>query len=161
MKTQIKSILTIFIAAVLFTSCSDDDDAVIDTEKPQIAIIEPHDEDEFAPGSELHFEATFTDNVELASYKIEIHDDLDGHTHAINKSSHDLNPWSWEDTFTIPAGRTSFDAVHHIDIPAEIDGNPISEGVYHVGVFVTDASGNQQEHFIQIHIEANAEEHTH
>ncbi len=160
MKTQIKSILPFFLAAVLFTSCSDDD-TVVDTEKPQISVAEPHNLDEFTPGSELHIEATFTDNVELSSYKIEIHEDFDDHTHAINKTSHDINPWSLDETFTIPAGKTLYDAVHHFDIPTEINGNPISEGVYHLGIFVTDASGNQQEQFIEIHIETNTEEHTH
>jgi hypothetical protein len=160
MKTYLKSIIPFFIVAVLFTSCSDDD-TVIDTEKPQIAVVEPHNEDEFAPGSELHIEASFTDNAELASYKIEIHEDFDGHTHAFYKSSQDLNPWSWEETFNIPSGRMSFDAVHHIDIPTEIDNMPVSEGAYHVGIFVTDTSGNQQEFFLEIHIEGDAEGHTH
>ncbi len=160
MKTLLRTFLPLFLAVLVFTSCSDDD-TVIDTEKPVIAVHEPHAEDGFAPGSELHIEATFTDNVELASYKIEIHDDLDEHTHAITKSSHDLNPWSWEKDFTIPAGNTSFEAVHHIDIPTEFNEKPISEGAYHVGIYVTDTSGNQQEYFVEIHIETATEEHTH
>lgn len=160
MKITFNIFTLLFAVTVLFTSCSDDD-TVIDTQKPAITIVEPHAEDAFAPGTELHFEAVFTDNVELSSYKIEIHDDFDEHTHATNKSSQDLNPWSYEETFTIPAGRTSFEAVQHIDIPAEKNGMPISEGVYHVGIFVTDKAGNQQEAFLEIHIEQITEEHTH
>ncbi len=159
MKIQLKHILPIFITAVLFTSCSDDD--VIDTENPEITLLEPHNEDAFAPGSELLIDATFTDNVELAAYKIEIHEDFDDHTHAINKTSHDLNPWSYEETFTIGSGQTSHHAVHPITIPTEPNGMPVSEGAYHVGIFATDSSGNQTEIFVKIHIEAQAEEHVH
>jgi hypothetical protein len=38
---------------------------------------------------------------------------------------------------------------------------PVSEGAYHVGIFVTDTSGNQQEFFLEIHIEGDEEGHTH
>lgn len=160
MNTFFKSIIPFFIVSVLFTSCSDDD-TVIDTEKPQISITEPHAEDAFAPGSEMDIMAVFTDNVELSSYKIEIHDDFDGHTHAVNKTQ-EVNPWSYEETFTIPSGQTSYEAHQHIDIPAELNGNPITEGYYHLGIFVTDAAGNQSEAFLQIHIEADADhDHDH
>lgn len=160
MKTRFKTFIPLFIASILFISCSDDD-TVIDTENPEITVIEPHPEDAIAPGSELHIEAILADNVGLSSYKIEIHDDLDEHTHAIYKTSHDLNPWSWEETFTIPGGLTSFEADHTITVPTEINETPISEGTYHIGIYVTDTSGNQQEIFVEIHIEANAEEHAH
>ncbi|WP_051205286.1 DUF4625 domain-containing protein [Salinimicrobium xinjiangense] len=158
MKTKLKFFTFVIAATLVFTSCSDDD-TVVDTQKPTITIVEPHTEEEFVPGSVLLFEAVFTDNVELASYKIEIHEDFDEHTHAFNKSSQDLNPFAYEQTFTIPAGRTSFEATQEIAIPAELNGQPISEGAYHLGVFVTDKSGNQQEAFLEIHIEADAEEH--
>lgn len=165
MKFKLNSILTLFVAALFLTACSSDDDATPDTDKPAITIIEPHNEDEFAPGGEIHFEALFTDNVELRSYKIEIHDDFDGHDHATTKSSqetNEMNPWSFDETFTIPAGETSFNAEQHIDIPSVINGNPISEGRYHFGVFLTDAAGNQTEAFVEIYIaEHSGEEHTH
>lgn len=159
MKTRLRLILPILLAAVIFTSCSNDDDAV-DTQKPVISIIEPHDEEELAPGGEVHFEAIFTDNRELASYKIEIHDDFDEHTHSLNKSSHQDNPWVWSKVFEIPAGLTSYEAVQHIDIPTEINGQPISEGVYHFGVFLTDRAGNEEQAFLEIHIE-EGQDHDH
>lgn len=162
MKIKLNSILTLIVAAVFLTSCSSDDDAP-DTQKPTISIIEPHNDEELAPGSELHFEAVFTDNVGLASYKIEIHDDFDDHTHSVLKSSHDLNPWNFEQVFQIPAGQTRFEAVQHIDIPTMINGQPLSEGVYHLGVYVTDTSGNEEQAFLTIHIEDEheGEDHDH
>ncbi|WP_168191346.1 MULTISPECIES: DUF4625 domain-containing protein [Antarcticibacterium] len=163
MKIKLNSILTLLVAALIFTSCSSDDDATPDTQKPTIAIIEPHNDDEIAPGGEIHFEALFSDNVELASYKIEIHDDFDDHTHAQLKSSHDLNPWSFEQVFQIPAGQRSFEAEQHIDVPTTFNGEPISEGIYHLGVYVTDTSGNEEQAFLSIHIEGDHgdEDHDH
>lgn len=162
MKTRLRLFLPVFIAAVLFTSCSEDDDAVIDTEAPEITINEPHDGDAIAPGSEMHFEATFSDNVELRSYKIEIHSDFDEHTHAMYKSSHDVNPWSYEETFIIPAGRTTYDSDRHIDIPLEFNEAPISEGRYHLGVYVTDVAGNEAQAFLEFEIgDDHDEDHAH
>lgn len=161
MKIKLNSILTLIVAAVFLTSCSSDDDATPDTEKPSIVIMEPHDDEEIAPGGEIHFEALFTDNVELASYKIEIHDDFDDHTHAQLKSSHDLNPWSYEEVFQIPAGQKSFTAEQHIDVPTTFNGQPISEGVYHLGVYVTDTAGNEEQAFLSIHIEGEHVEEDH
>lgn len=158
MKIKLNSILVLFVAAVFLTSCSSDDDAAPDTQKPTISIVEPHNDEEIAPGGELHFEAVFTDNVELESYKIEIHDDFDDHTHAQLKSSHDLNPWSYEEVFQIPEGQTNFEAIQHIDIPSMFNGEAISEGIYHLGVYVTDTSGNEEQAFVSIHIEHDEDE---
>lgn len=163
MKIKLNSILTLIVAAVFLTSCSSDNDAAPDTQKPTISIKEPHNDEEIAPGGEMHFEAVFTDNVELASYKIEIHDDFDDHTHAQLKSSHDLNPWNFEQVFQIPAGQKRFEAIHHIDIPTLVNGQAISEGTYHVGIYLTDTSGNEETAFLTIHIEEDHgdEDHDH
>lgn len=160
MKTRLKLILPVFVSALFFTACNNDDD-VVDTQKPVIAISEPHDDEDIAPGGELHFEALFTDNVELASYKIEIHEAFDDHSHGYNKSSHQSNPWSYSQVFQIPAGLTRHEAVQHIDVPLMINGNPISEGVYHFGVYVTDRAGNEEQAFLDIHIEAGDHDHDH
>lgn len=148
------------IAVMLLAACSSDDDATTDTEKPVITIEEPHDEEEVAPGGEIHFDALFTDNQELASYKIEIHNAFDGHTHSVLKQeSPEDNPWSFSQSYTIPPGEKSFEGHHHIEVPAEINGAPVSEGHYHFGVYVIDAAGNEAQAFLEIHIETGAEDH--
>lgn len=163
MKTKLVYLFSI-TTSLFLASCSNDDDAVVDTQAPVIAVAEPHDEDVIAPGGEIHFEAMFTDNVELASYKIEIHNVFDDHTHsAVKQTDAQDNPWSYSEVFTIPAGQTSFEATNHIEIPTEINGQPVSEGAYHFGVYVTDAAGNEEQAFLELHIEGNAEgeEHVH
>ncbi|WP_372917153.1 DUF4625 domain-containing protein [Salegentibacter sp.] len=157
MKTRLIYLFSI-TASLLFTSCSDDDN-VVDTEAPEISIMEPHDEEEIAPGGEIHFEALFTDDVELASYKVEIHNAFDDHTHASTKNEeHNDNPWSYSEVFTIEPGNTNFEALQHIPVPSEIKGEHISEGPYHFGVFVTDAAGNESQAFFEIHIEEEHDE---
>lgn len=159
MKTRI-IYLPSLIVSLFVASCSEDDDATIDTEAPEITIVEPHNEEEVAPGGEIHFDAIFTDNVELASYKVEVHNAFDDHTHSVVKQEeHQDNPWSYNEVFTIPAGQTSFEAHHHISVPAEINGEPVSEGHYHFGVYVTDAAGNESQAFLELHLEAGDEDH--
>lgn len=161
MKTRLVYLFSI-TATLLFASCSEDDDSVIDTEAPEVMISEPVDEEEIAPGGEIHFDALFTDNVELASYKVEIHNAFDGHTHAKAKQEEDKdNPWSYNEVFEIEPGKTSFEAHHHIAVPAEINGEHISEGHYHFGVFVTDAAGNESQAFLELHIEGEHDDHDH
>ncbi|WP_081912609.1 DUF4625 domain-containing protein [Salegentibacter sp. Hel_I_6] len=161
MKTRLVYLFSI-TATLLFASCSDDDNNMLDTEAPEISIMEPHDEEEVAPGGEIHFDAIFTDNVELASYKIEVHNDFDGHTHASSKQAEsENNPWSYDEVFEIEPGNTSFEAHHHIPVPAEINGAAISEGHYHFGVFVTDAAGNESQAFLELHIEGDHDDHDH
>ena len=161
MKTRLIYLFSI-TASLIFASCSDDDDSVIDTEAPEISIIEPHNEEEIAPGGEIHFEALFTDNIELASYKVEIHNAFDDHTHsAVKQEEHQDNPWSYSEVFNIEAGQTSFETVHHIAVPEEFKGEHISEGHYHFGVFVTDAAGNESQAFLELHIEGDHDDHDH
>jgi hypothetical protein len=153
MKTRLIYLFSI-TATLLFASCSKDDDSVVDTQSPEITIMEPHEDEEIAPGGELHFEAVFTDNVELGSYKIDIHSNFDGHDHASLKQS-ESSPWSYSEVLQIEPGQTSFEAIHHIDVPETIGGVAISEGVYDVGVFVTDAAGNESQAFLEVHIEGD------
>lgn len=150
------------LSLVLFTtSCSKDDDA-IDTQAPEITIHEPHDGETIAPGGEIHFDALFTDDAELASYKVEIHSSFDGHTHSVTKQeSGQENPWSYSEVFEMEPGQKSFTAHHHLEVPAEINGAPISEGHYHFGVYVTDAAGNEAQAFLELHIEEGHEDHDH
>jgi hypothetical protein len=78
MKTKY-SILLLLAAVTAFSGCESDD---IDTRKPQIVLSEPAEEEAYAPGSAIHFVVTLSDNVALASYKVNIHGAFDGHTHS-------------------------------------------------------------------------------
>lgn len=161
MKTRLIYLFSLSTALFL-TSCSSDDDNVVDTQAPVIQINEPHDEEGISPGGEIHFDALFTDNVELASYKIEVHNAFDDHTHSVVKQEdHQDNPWSYSEVFTIEPGKTSYIAHLHIPVPELINDEPVSEGHYHFGVYVTDAAGNESQAFLELHIEEGHEGHEH
>jgi len=154
MKKYIIASLAI-VSVVTFQSCSSDDDAGIDTEKPVIVLNEPTDHEAFLPGTEIHFDTDFSDNVELNAYKIEIHSAADGHQH---KGTIVESDWFYSESNQIEAGLRNTNVHKQIEIPMEIDGLPIEEGHYHLGIFLTDKAGNEQQHFIEIVI---GEDHEH
>ncbi|SMC41821.1 DUF4625 domain-containing protein [Moheibacter sediminis] len=155
MKKYIIASLAI-VSAITFQSCSsDDDNGSVDTEKPVIVLNEPTDHEAFLPGSEIHLDADFSDNVELGSYKIEIHSAADGHEH---KGANAVGEWFYSETNQIEAGLRNTHIHKHIAVPTTVDGLPIVEGHYHLGIFLTDKAGNEQQHFIEIVV---GEDHDH
>ncbi len=69
----------ILLGAATFVSCEKEE---VDNEKPVIRLIAPEEDEAIRPGSDIHFEVEFSDNVGLASYKVNIHGAFDGHTHS-------------------------------------------------------------------------------
>lgn len=142
---QIKQILWATAIIAIAAACDND----VDDVKPTISIVSPTDEQGFVPGDTIWFEATFTDDVELKSYKIEIHDDFDGHDH---KSSV-LGAWHYDGSWDFEKAQKTVNLKHgHIVIPTEVDGQPIAEGDYHFGVYCADAAGNETQVFILVEI---------
>ncbi|MCW3806311.1 DUF4625 domain-containing protein [Plebeiibacterium marinum] len=148
------------LALLSFVSCSDEDD--IDTTKPAISIISPADEDGFEPGDEISFSCMFSDDTELASYKIEIHSNFDGHDHehtAVMKQAFEEegHEWSYSKTYTFETGQTVVNVEDlKIQIPATITHEgveeEVAEGDYHFGVHVADVAGNETSVFVAIEI---------
>lgn len=156
---NLKSISAVLFASLVILSC-EKDEAVVDTIKPTVTISEPHNEDKFAPGAEIHFEALFADNVALASYKVDIHFNADGHSHrpaSANEDTHE--PWDFEHTGTLSGA--SQQVMEHFDIPTQVNGKPIEEGEYHLVVYSIDAAGNQSVVSRAIDITVDAEGHEH
>lgn len=137
------------VLVFIFVSCSSDDDNVLDTVAPGITIVEPHDHEEFEPGETIHVEINFTDNVQLASYKIDIHYAGDGHTHGVVPFDSNVE-WTYIEEGDLTG--TAFTLHAHIDIPTTINGSPIKEGDYHFGVFALDAAGNETVVWIEIEV---------
>lgn len=128
----IASILVGLIAAV---SCKKDEK---DTTPPQIMLVEPEDHDVFKIDSlgsvEIHFNATFTDNEELGSYKIDIHS-AEGHSHKSMRLT-----TAFDTLITGTLSGKQYIVHQHIHIPHF----PVADtGHYHVLVFCLDKAGNQ------------------
>lgn len=142
---QIKQILWAATLIATVAACNND----VDDVKPTINIVTPTDEQGFEPGDTIWFEATFADDVELKSYKIEIHDDFDGHDH---KSSV-VGAWHYDGSWDFEKAQKTANVKHgQIVIPIEVDGQPIAEGDYHFGVYCADAAGNETQVFLLVEI---------
>ncbi|MBW2961611.1 DUF4625 domain-containing protein [Mesonia aestuariivivens] len=129
-------------------SCSSDDDSSngLDNLPPVISINEPTQDEAVAVGGEVHLDVDLEDDVELASYKIDVHNDFDGHTHTSRPSSiQQTLPWALSQTEELEAGQTAHHIHKHLEVPANA-----AEGAYHVGIIALDQAGNQSEAYVKI-----------
>ena len=130
-----------FLVIQLFAMSCDDLD-VIDTSAPSIEVIEPAMGSSLTAGTFAHFEARFMDDIELATYNIEIHENFGSHSHGrIARIYEDpsLNKWSYKQNFLIPEGLTLFQAVLEDEILVPED---VLAGPYHFIVQAIDMAGN-------------------
>ena len=131
----------ILIFGLLFLSGCDDLQ-LIDVKGPTIEVKVPEWGAYLIAGTFAPFEATFTDDFELATYNIEIHENFSGHGHgrvAYILEDPALLKWSFKQSFTIPAGLNIFQAILEEDI--EVPSNAIA-GPYHFIVQAIDNAGN-------------------
>ncbi len=137
------------ILSVILLSCSSDDDDK-DMDKPAIDMTEtnafPTNCAILYRGESFLFRATFTDNIELGNYNIEVHNNFDHHSHSTENEECELDskkqpvkPWVYNKDYSIPAGQRNFTANDVIEIPSDID-----TGDYHFMIRLTDKAGWQQ-----------------
>src|SRR5690606_36231356 len=145
-----KKYLVLFVALFSLVSCDSSDD--LDTTKPEISIITPTDHQEVLPGQTLQFLANVSDNENLASYKIEVHNSDDGHQYGSLIQSYSKEAFSTDIVGSL-TGKSPVIS-HDIQISSEA-----LHGHYHVRIFVFDAAGNPDENFVAIYI--GDEDHDH
>ncbi len=119
----------LLIALVFLASCGGGD-----KEKPEVIVISPGDSSVFSAGGNLPFEALITDNEALSQFKIDIHDNFDGHVH--DKSTGVI--WSK----IIIENISGIEASPTLSIPIPANAGA---GWYHLLVTAVDASGNQSD----------------
>ena len=159
MKSNISFLSGILMAAMAagttlsLAACSSDDDdptTANDQEKPQIVdgtLPNPIDCQQYHKGDTIAFRYTFTEDVELGNYNIEIHNNFDSHTHSttsagdcpLDPKKSPVFPWVYNQDYTIPAGLKTYDAKVNIPIPKDID-----PGDYHFMIRLTDKASWQQ-----------------
>lgn len=139
------------LATVFVASCSSDneDDPAKDIEKPNITdgeLPSPLDCEVYHKGGIIAFRYTFTDNLELGNFNIEIHNNFDHHSHStsagdcpLDSKKEPVNPWAYNQDYSIESGQTLYHASVDIEIPEDID-----TGDYHFMVRLTDKTGWQQ-----------------
>ena len=153
-----KIYLLLTLLCALCACSSSDDEETKDMTYPVInttdIVAVPTDCQVFKRGDVIPFNFLFTDNMELGAYNIEIHNNVDHHTHGTSSvecpmeaKKDPVKPWVYNQDFTIPAGQRTYTARHDIAIPADID-----PGDYHFMVRLTDHAGWQQLHALAIKI---------
>ena len=161
MKRNILYFIYIFFITALtgLASCSSDDDnpTANDQEKPKIEdgkLPNPIDCQQYKRGETIAFRYTFTDNVELGNFNIEIHNNFDHHTHStsagdcpLDAKKSPVSPWVYNQDQPIPTGLKSYEAKVDIAIPTDID-----PGDYHFMIRVTAKAGWQQLKAVSIKI---------
>ena len=161
MKTKLIIIATLIMTA--FASCNKDDNDSIDTEKPQInASIDgasPANAATFYFGESIPVKLLLTDNAELGSFSVNIHNNFDHHSHSTEEEGEehhdheegeehhhhdgeDGDAFQFTQDYTIPAGSTQFLIDTKITLPVKSDdGDEYEGGDYHFMITVTDKAG--------------------
>jgi hypothetical protein len=139
--------LALLMASFSITSCKEE---VKDVIKPTINLHEPADNDTLYVGHEVHLDVELSDDVKLKSYKIDIHSNFDGHTHASVKSVESSKAWVFSKVWDLTGLRNTDIHHHEIIVPDSIDGSPIAKGKYHFSIQVLDEAGNESKKFLDV-----------
>ena len=130
-------------------SCENED---IDKEKPSIDLTIqdafPLNCDTLYFGEAFILKVRFTDNAELGSFSIEIHNNFDHHSHSTEVTECDLdpikspvNPFTTIDDFDIPAGVKEYITDLSITLPSGNEDGLYDDGEYHFFISLTDKEG--------------------
>ena len=137
---------------LVLNSCGTDED--IDTTKPTIDLsiqdAFPINCDTIYYDEVFRFSALLSDNVELGSYNISIHDNFDHHSHTTESEIVEcildpikvpVNSLVYIQDFSIPAGSASYQTGDAIMLASANDDGDFDAGDYHFFISVTDAQG--------------------
>lgn len=143
-----EKVISALAIVFLLLSCSRDSET-IDTEYPVIDFTWtdafPVQCSTIERGETFVFKASFSDNVALGSYSLDVHHNFDHHTHSTEVNDCDMepvktpeNPFLYIKTFDIPGNPTTYEASTEIEVPADVD-----PGDYHFMIRVVDREGWQ------------------
>lgn len=139
--------LSLIVLSALFLFCWSACEQA-DTVPPTIVVASPEEDAAIKAGEELCVKVTFTDNKALSAYKINIHPNFNGHSHAPMRSlaSSTLateQTVDFEVTLTSASQNdplTGTNCFRDIDIDIPDNATP---GNYHLLIYCTDAAGNE------------------
>lgn len=142
---NLKSLSLIALFLFCMTACEQ-----ADTVPPTIVVASPEDDASIEAGEELCVQVSFTDNKALSAYKINIHPNFNGHSHApmrqenpARAASEEGETVDFEITLTSASQNdplTGTNCFRDIDIDIPDNATP---GNYHLLIYCTDAAGNE------------------
>jgi len=139
----------IFISGLTFSGCAPED---LDEIKPEIILDDaaafPVNCDTLYFGETFTWTATFSDNVELGAFSLEIHDNFDHHAHSTEVEACEFDPdkvaendYYMVKEFDIPAGLTTYQVSEEIVLPESNADGMLESGDYHFFIRLTDREG--------------------
>ena len=142
--------LFLLLLCALCACSSSSDDRSKDMTMPEISgkgiIPTPENCQAFGLGDTIRFHYIFTDDRELGSFNIEIHNNFDHHTHStsavecvMEPAKQPVRPWVYNKDQRIPKGQRFHEALFDIVVPKDVD-----PGDYHFMSRLTDQAGWQQ-----------------
>ena len=154
-KLNLLVVFTGIAVIALLNSCSNE---IIDEEKPTISINYsdgfPSACENLNRGQSYAIKAKVTDNLELASYSVEIHHNFDHHTHddqlvdcTLDPVKSAVNPLVFSKSGVINGQLTEYEINQAITISETVD-----TGDYHLALSVTDITGWQARTSVDIKI---------
>lgn len=142
---NLKSLSLIALFLFCMTACEQ-----ADTVPPTIVVASLEEDAAIKAGEELCVQVTFTDNKALSAYKINIHPNFNGHSHApmrqenpARAASEESKTVDFEITLTSASQNdplTGTNCFRDIDIDIPDNATP---GNYHLLIYCTDAAGNE------------------
>lgn len=136
----------IFIATIL-VACGGNDPEV-DTTYPEVDMkfseAFPAACQVLERGQTYTFKMRFTDNQELGSYSLDIHNNFNHHTHNTDETEHcdeepiktAVNAFTYIRDYAIPTGTREYMATATVSVPNDVD-----TGDYHLSIKLTDQAG--------------------
>lgn len=139
---NIRILFVVFLLISLF-SCSKEDE-VKDEQKPTVKLKYPTSCAELKRGQKFTVKAIVSDNVALASYAIDFHNNFDHHTHDSQGSKCNLEPvknktaktFTFLENYELKGKPKQYEISKEITIPTDAD-----TGDYHCHISVTDDTG--------------------
>jgi hypothetical protein len=133
----------------VFATCNDKE---VDDQDPEIDLTIT---DAFPTNCDtLYFDKPFiirmlfTDNVELGSFSIDIHNNFDHHSHSTEVTECNLgdikepvNPYVSIEDYDIPEGLDTYETSIEITIPDSDNNGEFDEGDYHFFISLVDKTG--------------------
>ena len=143
------------------TACSNNE---IDEQKPVIDLSMdgafPLNCDTLYLGETFTWKVRFSDNVELGSFSLEIHQNFDHHAHSTEVSECELgpkkdpvNPYLFIQEFEIPEGSKEYIVHLPISLPLSDGEGELDKGDYHFFISLTDREGWSAQKGISIKIQ--------
>jgi hypothetical protein len=129
----------IALASLSFTSCSEDE--VLDQAAPTITITSPENHEHFDMGMSFVVDATFEDDLELASFHVHLGDQEGNHTHDLE----------YEVSGNLTG--TSYHLVDTVQIPDSLGM------MYWLHFDVTDAESKTSSEMVMLHFDMDGMSH--